>query len=157
MCWHPSLLPPEQPKFDFCSVKNNLLCVNGNHVAAIPCLKPKRMSDVSSLPLSALLEGVNAASDGKTAHLIQDGLMHNMQQQWPSFSCWHHAPLIQESSECIAQYACGIFCLMSVRTAKQTCFRTGASLPSLPESMSLCLCNFCMWAVKCSLISPDED
>lgn len=70
MRWHPSLLLSEQPKFDFCSVQNNLLCVNSNHVATIPYLKPKRTPDMSSLPLPALLGVVNAVSDGKIAHLM---------------------------------------------------------------------------------------
>lgn len=38
---------------------------------------------MSSLPLSAFLEGLNAVGDGKRAQLLQDGLMHNLQQQWP--------------------------------------------------------------------------
>ena len=138
-CWHPSLLLPKQPKFDFCSAQNNLLCGNRNHVATIPCIKPKRTPNVSSLPLSALLEGVNAVGDGKRARWLQDGLMRNMQQQWPLSSVWHRAPLMQQSSECIAQSACGIFCLMRARTARQTYFRTGASLPSCTETMSHCL------------------
>lgn len=138
ICWHPGHLLSEQPKF-FCSVQNNLLCGNGNHITIIPCLKPKRKPNMSSLPLSALLEGVNAVSDGEMAHLIQDGLMHNMEQQWPSSSCWHHVPLIQQSSECPALSACGIFCLMSARTARQTYFKVGVSLLSLTETMSLCL------------------
>lgn len=94
---------------------------------------------MSSLPLSAFLEGVNAVGDGKRAHLLQDGLMLKMQQQWPLSSGWHCVPLMLQSSECIAQSACGIFCLMRVRTARQTYFRTGASLPSPAETMSLCL------------------
>lgn len=64
--------------------------------------KPKRMLNMSSFPHSDLLEGVNAVGDGKRTHLLQDGVMHIMQQQWPLSSGWHHASLIQQSSECIA-------------------------------------------------------
>lgn len=131
MCWHPSLFLPKQLKFDFSSAQSNLLCGKGNHVAAILCLKPKKVLNISSPPLSALLEGVNAAGDGKRAHLLQDGLVNNIQRQWPISSVWHRAPLRQQSSENIAQSACGIFYLKRVRTTRQTSFRAGASLPSL--------------------------
>lgn len=137
MCWHPRLFLPKQPKFDFCSVQSNLLCGNGSHAATILCLEPKKVLNMSSLPLSALLEGVNAAGDGKRAHLLQDGLMNNVQRQWPFSSVWHHATLRQQSSEYIAQSACGIFCLKRVRTKRQISFRTGTSLPSLTETVNL--------------------